>query len=506
MAYRSGGIPDIVANLTAELPSTSREISPAKDSVAGDALYFAALAAAVASWFFAIRIPLWLDETVSYWQISGGLGRIWARQGLSFPAYSFILWLATKLFGTGELALRLPSVFAMLAAAVVLYRIAREFFSSDAALAAVALFCIHPAVVFAAIDARPYAFGVLAVNCAILFLLRWTRERSGGYAVAFGIACAVIFYFHYLFGVILPAFALVLLVMRKREWRLLVPQAGRALIAFALMMLPVVPRLLHMFRTTQSHVFAAPPRWSELAATFAPGDLLMIFGLVLLIAAASHRISVPEAEPRAAGAACLLLAMTPIGILFAVSALTPVHVFVERYRLVAVPGVALCWGLLLSRVRSHTLRLAFTAAVVTLAVLHYQREPAHGYTWKYALQAADAATLADRAPLLICSDLPEADHQPMPADPLDSGLFAPLSYYRVHAPVVPLPRAWNAAARSAVQSFLHASPAPRRFVALAFVPSWQTLREIADAARQTHSPRLLGTYNGVMVMEFDPRP
>jgi len=232
-----------------------------------------ALVASLAVWFSAIRLPLWLDETVSYWQVSAGFGQIWARQGLSFPAYSYILWIAKSLFGSSEFALRLPSIFAMLGAVYVLYRIAREFFPPDISLIVTIAFSVHPIVIFAAIDARPYAFGVLVVNCAILSLLRWIRTQKATYAIGFGIASGAIFYFHYLFGTILAAFVLLLLAsVRSTQWKSFWPQFGKALIGFAIVILPVLPRLAYMFYSRGTHVFAAPPTIDDLFTTLAPND------------------------------------------------------------------------------------------------------------------------------------------------------------------------------------------------------------------------------------------
>ena len=53
------------------------------------ASYPLALALAMSTWFIAIRAPLRLDETGSYWQISKGFSEIISRQGsLSFAPYS----------------------------------------------------------------------------------------------------------------------------------------------------------------------------------------------------------------------------------------------------------------------------------------------------------------------------------------------------------------------------------------------------------------------------------
>ena len=58
---------------------------------------------------------------------------------------------------------------------------------------------------------------------------------------------------------------------------------------------------------------------------------------------------------------CTSLALVPILILYALSVGTSIHVFVPRYRLVAVPGIALCWALVVSRIDSRALRLLFCA-------------------------------------------------------------------------------------------------------------------------------------------------
>jgi len=469
-------------------------------------VYPAALATSIATWFFAIGSPLWLDETISYWQTSGGFFQVWARQGLSFPAYPYILLATRTLFGSSEFVLRLPSILAMLAAAWVLFCSAREFFEADVALITTIVFCAYPTIVFAAIDARPYAFGVLAVNCSILSLLRWTRTGSTAYSVLFGIAAASIFYFHYLFGVILVAFAAFLVTVKPGANKKFRRQITRASLASALVMVPVVPRLIYLFRTSHSHVFSLPPTPNHLAFTFAPDHMLPLFGVVALIAAAAGKMANPDHAPSRAGVACLLFAIVPIAILYGVSVSTSLHIFVERYQLVAVPGIALCWGLLLRCINSTALRIAFCLAMVVLTAKAHFEAPSHGYTWKYALEAANRNASSDGAPLLVCSDLPEADYQPIPSDPSTSGLFGQLSYYKVNSPVIPLPRVWNGEAKSQVHDFLAtATPARRRFLVVAFRASHLTIQRIAETAKDSYTAHTLGVWDDVSVVEYVPR-
>ena len=208
---------------------------------------------------------------------------------------------------------------------------------------------------------------------------------------------------------------------------------------------------------------------------------------------------------------CVSLALVPALILYGVSAETSLHVFVFRYRLVAVPGVALCWALAVSRINSRVLRLLFCVAFVAVSAYHYFSSPSsriHNYTWKYALEFVEKNASADDAPVLICSDLPESDYMPMPAGSAakDSAIFAPLSYYQLSVPVVPLPRALNDEATRVGSQFLQqAAQRHERFLALAFVPSYETLDWLADSAEESHLVRELGVFDGVKVLEFVPR-
>src|SRR5271165_1178150 len=199
------------------------------------AIYGGALAVSISVWFIAIRAPLWLDETISVWQINAGFSGVPSRLGgLSFPAYSYILWFSTLILGKGEIALRIPEILAMLGAVYLLYLAARELFDRDVAIIAAVVFCLHPVVIFASIDVRPYAFGALAINAAILCLVHLRHNNSNWLAALFGVSAACIVYFHFLFAVILPALAISFFVVKSGDRKALWRQSGVALAAFAL--------------------------------------------------------------------------------------------------------------------------------------------------------------------------------------------------------------------------------------------------------------------------------
>jgi hypothetical protein len=494
-----------------EIQAHPESLQPIQDRVQS-AIYALALAASVSVWFIAIRAPLWLDETISFWQIHAGFSKISSRQGLSFGAYSYILWLATKIFGTSEIGLRIPEILAMLGAVYLLYRAAWELFDRDVALITVAVFCLHPIIVFASIDVRPYAFAALAINAAIYVLVRLRRSNSKWLAALFGASAASIVYFQFLFVAILPALAICFLLSKKAsDAKKMERQFGVAFGAFALAFLPTIPGLLYMFRTSGTHVFEDVPKLADVAWTLAPGELIYVFGAAALAAAVTGQIDLKDRVDGLSVLLCASLTLGPILVLYGVSVGTPIHIFTPRHRLVAIPGIALCWGLLVSRIHSRFIRVVFCAAFVSATAYSYVSSTdsnQHGYTWKYALEFAEKNASADNAPVLICSDLPEADHMPMPVGSAvkDSTLFAPLTYYKLSGPVVPLPRALNEEAVRVGSDFLQdAARRRKRFLALASSPSYRTLDWIADIASGTYNVRELARLDGIVIVEFLPR-
>jgi hypothetical protein len=475
------------------------------------ALYALALAASVSTWFLAIRAPLWLDETVSFFMVKGRFSEIVSRQGWpGVPAYPVLLWIWIRTVGASEIGLRISSALAMLGAVYLLYRSARELFSWDVGVIAAAVFCLHPVINSEAIDVRPYAFAALAITSCIFILVRMRHNHSIWLGALFALSAACIVYFQFLFAVILPALAVCFFALHVADRKIFWRRAGVVVVVFALAFVPVLPGVQYMFHTSGIHVFESPPTLGALGQVLGQKRPAFLLGITFVIAALTRRVDRKSPVGAWRILLCVSLALVPILILYGVSAYTSIQIFTLRYRLVAVPGVALCWAFVVSRIESGALRLFFCIAIVAVTTYHYVRLPSsrtHNYTWKYALDFAEKNASADKAPVLICSDLPESDHMPMPAGPSvkDSALFAPLSYYPLSVPVVGLPRSVNDQAKQIGLEFLQeASARNQRFLALAYVPSYETLDWLADSAEGKYSARELGEFNGVKVVAFTP--
>ena len=507
--------PDVLSETLANTSSGGRALPEGLLSMRDGtlrAMYTLALVVSISTWFIAIRAPLWLDETVSFFVIKGGFAEIFSRQGWpGVPAYPYLLWFWAKVVGTGEIALRISSVVAMLGAVYLLYRSARELFDWDVAVIAAVVFCLHPIINSESIDVRPYAFAGLAITSSIFALVRLRHNNSNWLAALFGLSAACIIYFQFLFAVIVPALVICFFAIKvgdsKTRWR----QFGVALIAFAIAFLPVVPGAQFMFHTSSVHVFDLAPAFWELRGTLGEKRPVLILAGTILLAGATRRLDLRSRVEGRKILFCGSLGLIPILILYGVSVGTSTHIFVPRYRAVAIPGIALCWAYVVSRIESRALRLLFCTALVAVTAYHSFTSPSsriHNYTWKYALEAAERNASPDNAPVLICSDLPESDHMPMPigAAVKDSAIFAQLSYYQLSVPVVPLPRALNAEAVQAGSRFLQeAANRHERFLALAFEPSYQTLDWLASNAEGTHRVHELGMFDRVKVLEFVPR-
>jgi mannosyltransferase len=476
-------------------------------------IYLSAVLVAFSVWLIAIGSPLWLDETGTYWMMHKGFWQIAGRLGpLASPIYSYLLWFSTRLTGTGEVGMRVPSVLAMLGAAYVLYLCARQLFRRETAMVATLLFCVNPIVVSESIDARPYAFEILATNLAVLALLRLRKSDSLWLAGLFGLLSALIVYFHFLGAAVLPGLLAGFIVWKWREGKIFWQQLGVGLAACGVAFLPLIPDLRALFHHPGTHVFEKSPSPVLLLWIFLPGLLPFLGALFAGFATAALAVrSRPQwSVDQRDVVLCFSLALAPVGLLYGISVATPIHMFAFRHELTAVTGISLCWALGLELLGSRAVRMAFSIALVGLTAALYLGSPSarqHDYSWKGALAAAEQNAAPDDAPVLVCSDFPESNFVPMPlGQAKQSRYFSQLAYYRLSVPVVPLPRALNAEAKQVGGGFLEqAAQKHERFLAMGYEHSYRTLDWLAQQAAGAYRVKTLGVYDGVKVLQFDPK-
>ena len=154
------------------------------------------------------------------------------------PLWYMLEWADSRLLGTGEVALRLPSALAGIATVPVAWAIAREIEGSPTRRAAVvcaAIVAVNPLFVWYSQEARAYALFVLTAALAMLCFLRALREPTTRRMALFALTGALALLTHYFAVFLLIGMALLLLRDRARR-RVALPAVGvLALVGLALL-------------------------------------------------------------------------------------------------------------------------------------------------------------------------------------------------------------------------------------------------------------------------------
>ena len=138
----------------------------------------------------ALRLPtlgsqsLWLDEVLTGNLARGGLGDLFhvvAQQEANPPLFYLFEWVWTRVAGTSEFALRLPSALCGIALVPVGYAIGKKLAGERTAVALAALVAVHPLLVYYSQEARGYS--AVALACAVGFFC-FLDDRPLGWAIA----------------------------------------------------------------------------------------------------------------------------------------------------------------------------------------------------------------------------------------------------------------------------------------------------------------------------------
>jgi mannosyltransferase len=154
------------------------------------------------------------------------------------PLWYVLAWADSRLLGTGEVALRLPSALAGIATVPVAWAIARECSGRRAAIVCAALVAVNPLFVWYSQEARAYGLFVLTGALALLCFLRALREPTPRRIAAFALAGALALLTHY-FAVFL-LIPMALLLLRDRASRRAALPAVAVLVIVGLALLPLI--------------------------------------------------------------------------------------------------------------------------------------------------------------------------------------------------------------------------------------------------------------------------
>ncbi len=154
------------------------------------------------------------------------------------PLWYVTIWVWTRIFGTGVVAMRLPSALAGIALVAVVYEIARELAGRRVAIVAGAITAANPLFVWYSQEARAYELYALTMALALLCFIRAERQPSARRMAIFALTGALALLTHYFAVFLLVPMALWLLRRRER-WRTAVPAVG-AIAVVGIALIPLV--------------------------------------------------------------------------------------------------------------------------------------------------------------------------------------------------------------------------------------------------------------------------
>ncbi|MFT4262027.1 MAG: glycosyltransferase family 39 protein [Nocardioides sp.] len=313
--------------------------------------------------------PLWYDE--AYTRLASSvplhtlLSGVWHRQGVigylmdvppSFNAPYYVLmhgWCAV--FGTGDVALRLPSLLCSATAVAVMAVLGQRLAGPVAGLVTGLLCAVSPLLAGQAVQARDYGAAMLAVALCALWLVSWRSTGRGVRRVAFAAGAAGLLHW---FTLPVIAGLMGVALTSRFSWR---PRC-KMVLALAL---AVVPAALLVGWSLAGGTYGAPTPptvgWSlpVTAVRDWSGTSPLLAGLLAIAALAGALTSRHRA---------LILGwvVVPLMLVTAVELTRPTYF--PRYLLFTLLGLALAAALGVAAVRWRPARLLLATALVGLSL------------------------------------------------------------------------------------------------------------------------------------------
>jgi len=413
-------------------------------------VYWLALLAAlcvIRLWVAPLGSSFWVDEMATSFVVNHGADDPTLRVAPQVPMsiYYALPRAAGKLFGFSEVAYRLPSLLAMIAALFLIGRIAARLIHPDAGWFTVFACLALRGFNDQAADARPYALGSCVLCVSVWLLIRWLDSNRWLDGILFALCASLLWRVHLVFWPFYPMFAAYAIVrVARRDTAVTWLRAGAAFALLGALLAPVAGGAAAILRTAGAHVVSPLPGATDLAASLKLG-LLATCSVSAAILGRRLRLpagKLPAWSPLALIAAWWLCA--PLG-LFGFSWLTGDVTFVPRYLYLGLPGAALAAtaaaALFVPPQHWRTLSLALGGGVLLLLGQWTQLwPPHHNSNWRSAALSLNAQQLGADTPVICPSPFIEAKPPVWRPDyPMDSFLYSQLLVYRVAGKEYPFP-------------------------------------------------------------------
>lgn len=137
------------------------------------------------------------------------------------PGYFALLWAWIRLFGTSEIAVRVPSVILGVGSVWLTYLLGKDLFNKKVALLSAVFLSVGPLHVYYSQEARMYSLAVFSAVLSFYFLTKLVKENKK-YAVAYMLSLVLVFYSDYLIFLIIPSQLIYIIFFEKKFIKLII--------------------------------------------------------------------------------------------------------------------------------------------------------------------------------------------------------------------------------------------------------------------------------------------
>lgn len=392
-----------------DVPGAGNDLSSDVLDRSGLAVLLLAVVAAL------LRLPnlgesLWFDEVLYSTRISAStLSELWSRflHDPPAPLYRVPLFFWVRVFGDGDLSVRVPSLLFGIASIGLTYRTARAYGSPRVALLAASFLCFSPAHVWYSQEATPYAMSMFFLVATVL---AWSRlradpTRTARYVVYCGCLLAAVFTHYFTAVFLLPLTLMSLPLDRSARRRVLI---AHAVVVSSLTL--VLGIKYHLGHVPGGQGFARPftpfEWWMLFFNWFLQGNSLWtvdpyratmtyLLGEPLLVACQAffcvlflRGLFSYRTEPRRGWELLLLTCTMPL-VMWLLTLGGHQQLYIERYLLVLLPFVAIVLARGASSFANAKAAIACSAAMGLIGAASYGAWLSKSETWTVYKQNPD---------------------------------------------------------------------------------------------------------------------
>lgn len=477
-------------------------------------LLFIYLVVVIRIWIMQLGTSLWLDETLTYWNVMKGVSEVLPRSAVcagQFQLYMLITALSAKLFGLNEIGLRIPSLIASFGSSWLMFRLGRRFSDTETGIFAAILFVCMPEISFYAYNARPYSLMIFCSLWAVWQLVQLHDTGAWRHVVGYAVAAAAMIYIHY---ISLPFLIVMVIYSVLQPDNKIFNTYHRAIVAHTLTFILIAPLvyiiLVHGKDTASLSFTGTPNIYNYIQSVFSNYVLFVIISVIACKIFLNLRLSDFSNIYNKYSLFIILWFLVPVTTLYLVSVLTDYKLFISRYYSLSFPALTLMQAAILQKIRHDMFRYVLITACCIVGIFYAGNggiKVESNEDWRGALNKVNEITESTKVPLFFNSGLVETLQPGWELQTANHHLLSPLSSYPVNTRVVALPVKLDDKSRPYLEKYI-----TKEITAVnKFIVVLRTASNSGSVDKWIHeystpkgfNRREIGNFNGVMVVLYE---